>query len=85
MMTTTTDAKAGFTERALATVERVGNKLPDPAILFIALLVIVWVLSFVFSWFDWGVTDPVLSERDRANPGRTAIAAAVMPRWPMRT
>lgn len=52
------DNRGGFTERALATVERVGNKLPDPAILFIALLVIVWILSFIFSWFDWGVTDP---------------------------
>ena len=27
----------------LATVERIGNKLPDPAVLFIALLFIVWV------------------------------------------
>ncbi len=52
------ESRGGFTERALATVERVGNKLPDPAILFIALLVIVWILSFIFSWFDWGVTDP---------------------------
>ena len=26
----------------LGTVERVGNKLPDPAVLFIALLFIVW-------------------------------------------
>ena len=31
----------GRVERALAAVERVGNKLPDPAVLFIALLFIV--------------------------------------------
>ncbi len=61
-MTGTSSAETGLTERVLATVERVGNKLPDPAILFIALLVIVWVLSFVFSWFDWGVTDPRTGE-----------------------
>jgi aminobenzoyl-glutamate transport protein len=48
----------GFTARALATIERVGNKLPDPAVLFIALLFIVWGLSWIFSWFDWGVADP---------------------------
>ena len=47
-----------FTQRALATVERVGNRLPDPAVLFIALLVIVWVLSFLLSFIDWGLSDP---------------------------
>ena len=36
-----------LTTRMLATVERVGNKLPDPAMLFVGLLVIVWVLSWL--------------------------------------
>jgi aminobenzoyl-glutamate transport protein len=52
----------GFTQRALATVERVGNKLPDPAVLFIALLFIVWGLSLVLSLIDWGVIDPRTGE-----------------------
>jgi aminobenzoyl-glutamate transport protein len=52
----------GFTTRALATIERVGNKLPDPAVLFIALLLIVWVLSWFFSMFDFGVADPRTGE-----------------------
>jgi dTDP-4-dehydrorhamnose 3,5-epimerase len=34
---------------------------------------------------DWGVVDPVLSNRDRANPARGAIAAGQRPTWPMRT
>jgi len=34
---------------------------------------------------DWGVTDPVLSERDRSNPPRSALPAGRMPYWPMRT
>jgi dTDP-4-dehydrorhamnose 3,5-epimerase len=34
---------------------------------------------------DWGVTDPILSERDRNNPGRLAIPAGRRPYWPMRT
>ena len=29
---------------------------------------------------DWGVTDPILSARDRSNPGRDAIADAIRPR-----
>ncbi len=44
--------------RMLATVERVGNKLPDPAVLFIALLLIVWVLSWLLSYLTFDVIDP---------------------------
>ena len=42
----------------LGTVERVGNKLPDPAVLFIALLFIVWVLSWALSYLSFDVIDP---------------------------
>ena len=42
----------------LATIERVGNKLPDPAVLFIALLFIVWILSWLLSYFTYSVIDP---------------------------
>lgn len=34
---------------------------------------------------DWGVTDPVLSDRDRANPTRAGLPAGRRPYWPMRT
>lgn len=34
---------------------------------------------------DWGITDPILSERDQANPGRDGLFAAHIPTWPMRT
>ena len=42
----------------LGTVERVGNKLPDPAVLFIALLFIVWILSWLLSYFTFSYIDP---------------------------
>jgi len=42
----------------LGTVERVGNKLPDPAVLFIALLFIVWALSWLLSYVAFDVIDP---------------------------
>ena len=45
---------AGF----LGTVERVGNKLPHPAVLFIALLFIVWGLSWALSYVSFDVIDP---------------------------
>jgi len=47
-------APGGF----LGTVERVGNKLPDPAVLFIALLFIVWVLSWLLSYVTFELVDP---------------------------
>jgi dTDP-4-dehydrorhamnose 3,5-epimerase len=34
---------------------------------------------------DWGVTDPVLSGRDQANPKRDDLPAGRRPYWPMRT
>src|SRR5210317_1316586 len=55
-------AKPGLTTRMLATVERVGNKLPDPAVLFIALLFIVWVLSWLLSYVTFSVVDPRSNE-----------------------
>ena len=48
------NASGGF----LGTVERVGNKLPDPAVLFIALLFIVWILSWLLSYVTFDVIDP---------------------------
>jgi len=46
------------TQRALAAVERVGNRLPDPAVLFIALLFVVWILSWLLSGVSFDVVDP---------------------------
>ncbi len=51
-------APASLANRMLATVERVGNKLPDPSILFIALLFIVWLLSWLLSYVTFDVIDP---------------------------
>jgi aminobenzoyl-glutamate transport protein len=42
----------------LAAVERVGNRLPDPAMLFVLLLVIVWLLSFALAGIRFDVIDP---------------------------
>ncbi|MEM1174866.1 MAG: AbgT family transporter [Pseudomonadota bacterium] len=46
----------------LGTVERVGNKLPDPAMLFVGLLFVVWILSWILSYFTFGVADPRTGE-----------------------
>jgi len=46
----------------LGTVERVGNKLPDPAMLFVGLLFIVWILSWLLSYVTFELVDPRTSE-----------------------
>ena len=51
---TAANGNGGF----LGTVERIGNKLPDPAVLFIALLFIVWILSWLLSYVTFDVIDP---------------------------
>lgn len=34
---------------------------------------------------DWGLAEPVLSERDQENPLRADIAVELRPSWPLRT
>jgi aminobenzoyl-glutamate transport protein len=62
-MADTKVARESRTQRALAAVERIGNKLPDPAMLFVALLFIVWFLSWILSGIDFDVIDPRNGER----------------------
>ncbi len=47
-------------ERLLDGIERLGNKMPDPAILFAGLCVLVIVLSQVLYWFDVKATFEVV-------------------------
>ncbi len=52
------EAKPSFSQRTLAAIERTGNRLPDPAMLFIGLLVIVWVISWLLSYVEFSAIDP---------------------------
>jgi aminobenzoyl-glutamate transport protein len=49
----------GFAERALAWIEKAGNRVPDPAILFIGLIVFVILLSQVLDWTNAGATSQI--------------------------
>lgn len=50
--------KKGVFQRFLDLVERVGNKLPDPFILFVGLAVFMIIISWVFSLFNASVVHP---------------------------
>ncbi|WP_257670690.1 AbgT family transporter [Parapedobacter tibetensis] len=50
--------KKGFIAKALDFIEKYGNKLPDPAILFLILMLVVWVLSAFLSGRTFDEIDP---------------------------
>jgi aminobenzoyl-glutamate transport protein len=55
------EREGGFTQRALAWIERAGNKVPNPAILFLALCAAVIVLSQVLDWVGVSITSQVVT------------------------
>jgi aminobenzoyl-glutamate transport protein len=65
-------------ERALAAVERAGNRLPDPAMLFVLMLAITWVVSFVLSQVSFDTIDPRSAEPLRI---RNLLAGAELTRF----
>lgn len=54
----TTPTTSKRLDRFLNTIERIGNKLPDPAVLFVGALFITWVLSAVLSNVSFAEIDP---------------------------
>jgi AbgT putative transporter family len=50
-----------FTERMLDGIERVGNKVPHPAMLFVYLIVGVVVLSQILFWFNVKATYEIVA------------------------
>ena len=63
-----------FLERLLDAIERAGNKMPDPAILFLVLCALVIVVSQILFWFDVKATFEVSSRR-RSRPSSSTSAA----------
>lgn len=52
----------GAIARFLNTIERVGNKLPDPAIIFLVAMLLIWLLSWLFSGVSFDAIDPRTGE-----------------------
>jgi aminobenzoyl-glutamate transport protein len=52
------DQSPRWVDRALNTIETVGNKLPDPAVLFLILLFVVWGLSALLAPVQFAELDP---------------------------
>src|SRR5690606_22568528 len=57
--------RRGSLDRVLGGIERLGNKLPDPAVLFLLLMLAVWFLSLVLSPVVLGAVHPATGESIR--------------------
>jgi len=71
---------SGFINRALDWIERVGNKLPDPALLFLFGMVLVWVASFFMSFMTFSAVhpttgDPIVIQNQLSGTAITAFLA----------
>ncbi len=51
-------APRGVIVRSLDLIERVGNRLPDPAVLFLLLMLLVWAVSWALSGVSFEAIDP---------------------------
>ena len=78
--------KPGAIQRILDVIERVGNKVPHPAIMFLALCVGVIVLSAVFAWAGvsatYEVVKPPGQSVDAIDVAGSSLPAEVMPSQP---
>ena len=65
-MSDNTVTKKTLGGRCLDAIERVGNKLPPPAILFCWLFVIVAVIGAIFTWTDFSMINPAIKDPAKA-------------------
>ena len=69
-------ARGGFVARALNVIEDAGNRLPDPAILFLLLLVLTWIASALLAPIEFAETNPRTGEPLRIANQLTGAALA---------
>jgi para-aminobenzoyl-glutamate transporter family len=67
METKSTPQPKGLLNKTLDFIEKAGNKLPDPALLFFGLLLIIWLLSSLLSQFQFVEIDPRSGEAIQVN------------------
>ena len=80
MPATSTNASRGFINRILGFIEFAGNKLPDPAVLFLLLLFVTWGVSYVMAPIEFSEINPKTSLPIRIvnQLSGTALAARVL-------
>lgn len=57
-----TEKNSGIIDRFLNFIEVAGNKLPDPAVLFLLLMAVVWLLSWPLSLVEFDAIHPITNQ-----------------------
>ena len=52
-------AKPTMMEKALDPIELIGNKVPNPVIVFAYLIVGIWIISTLLDWAGVGITEEI--------------------------
>ena len=68
--------RKGWIDRSLDFIERAGNKLPDPAILFLILMIATWILSALLAQVQFSEIDPRSGEAIQIQNQLTGAALA---------
>ena len=79
-MASASDAPKTFMEKVLDGVERVGNKVPHPAVIFVILIGIVIVLSHLMYLFGARVTYQVINPETHKVETATTVARSLLTR-----
>jgi aminobenzoyl-glutamate transport protein len=78
-MAQTTDAPKTAMQKILDVVEKVGNKVPHPAVIFLVLIAIVVVCSHIFYLMDTTVTSEVIVPEEHPSPVKSLDAYPYSP------
>jgi aminobenzoyl-glutamate transport protein len=70
--------ESGFVARTLSVIEKVGNKVPHPAIMFLALCIGVIVLSQLMAWAGVGATYEVVKPPSQS-VNAVDVAGSILP------
>ena len=78
----------GFTQRLLGGIEKVGNKVPHPVLIFLYLIALVFALSVILDLLNVGITEeiivptsPPVADLDDLPAGSTALPVVVEPTY----
>jgi len=72
------DEPKGFTQRMLGGIEKVGNKVPHPAVIFLILSSLVIVLSHLFHWLGTTVIYEVINPQTHKIEEATATVNSLL-------
>jgi aminobenzoyl-glutamate transport protein len=78
-MTAPGDESKGIMQKMLDGIEKAGNKVPHPVMMFVYLIAIVMILSVVLDVFNVGVTEDILVPADQVTGSQEYVGGSSIP------